>query len=258
MTQIINAVDTSITIKTLPYHTVDVSVLEPGKVYSLIGSFREYSGSEGIVIKTFSANIGAFNARVWLRDNNGKIVVYERFENNYPTGIPVVFEVYPDWYIIEEEAEENISTQQEPVPDPNLSPIKIETTTTQEVHTQKPFFVGLKESFSRVEVIYYGIFVGFALVVVGFFLMKKFGVFEKYDSGKDDKKPRYKKETPKLPPPPPKPRLDNVTRRIEKAERKIMDAQREIRKAKNQGRINEMLAKIEDDKIKLEMLKRSE
>lgn len=104
LTPMISAADTAITIQTLPEHDVDVSVLKPVEGYSLIESFHKPSDSNGTLSITFSTTESEFNVRVWLKKDN-TIIVYKKFEENYPVGEPLTLEVYPDWYLKQKEIE---------------------------------------------------------------------------------------------------------------------------------------------------------
>ena len=95
---LISAVDTKITVQTLPEHDVDVSVLKPTEGYSLIESFHKKSDSNGTVSITFSTTESEFYARIWLKKDN-VIIEYKKFEEGYPAGTPLNLEVYPEWYI---------------------------------------------------------------------------------------------------------------------------------------------------------------
>ena len=105
----------------------------------------------------------------------------------------------------------------------------------------KDFFVGFKDSFSKKTVIYYAIGMGFILLIVAFFIMKKFEVFSRLNSGG---------KSPVKGPKPPKPKKEHrehIDRRLERAKKRILAAQRAIHKARDQERISVMKKKIAEE-----------
>ncbi|MEK6819712.1 MAG: hypothetical protein AABY03_00755 [Nanoarchaeota archaeon] len=98
------AADTTLTIQTLPEHDVDISILRPTGIYSLIESFHKKSDSNGTVSITFSTTETEYYARVWLKKDN-VIIEYLKFEEGYTVGEAKTFEVYPEWYLKQKEIE---------------------------------------------------------------------------------------------------------------------------------------------------------
>ena len=140
------AADTTLTIQTLPDHDVDVSILKPIEIYSLIESFHKKSDSNGTLSITFTTTETEYYARIWLKKDN-VIITYEKFEEGYAVGESKTFDVYPEWYIKQKEIENSgnfaddsetttetteTSTETEVVTEENST-----TTETPEVETKK-------------------------------------------------------------------------------------------------------------------------
>jgi hypothetical protein len=237
--EIVSAIDTQVTIKTLENHKVDISILNPEGVYSLIESFHEDSGSLGEVSVSFSSSLDTFNLRVWLK-KDGELVIYKKFEEEYPTGEPLVLEIYPAGF--EPELEVNESTL-------NEAESENESLEGEGTITGSPVF-GEGGIFSK-KGIYYTVIVFLVLAVVAFFVMKKFNVI-KSKPHQSDEKPDENKNTrdDSVPPSGGESRADNKSI-IEDAERKIREAQEEIRRIKDEEKVNEIRKKLIEDKKRI-------
>ena len=101
---IVSAVDTEITVQTLPEHSVDIYILQPDEEYSLIKDFHVSSNKSGVASATFSSDVSEFEVKVLVRKGNTQIV-NERFNDTFSAGESVSLELYPEWYITQKEIE---------------------------------------------------------------------------------------------------------------------------------------------------------
>ena len=66
-TQVISAISSEVTVKTVPNHKIMISILKPGEIYSLIESFHKETGPTGEVPITFSYEGSTFDVAVWVK-----------------------------------------------------------------------------------------------------------------------------------------------------------------------------------------------
>ncbi|HDZ61202.1 MAG TPA: hypothetical protein ENH46_05840 [Candidatus Pacearchaeota archaeon] len=252
------AVDTELTVKTVPEMRVDISILRPGYIYSLIESFHETSDASGEIKVTFSHNQDDFKVKVWLKEDN-EVFMSESFEEEYPTGEALTLEMYPKWYsppetedlVLNEtnssgETQEQNTTEQE---------IIIGESDKVESSKQTGSVIFGEEGIVTKKRIYY--ILGGILLLVGLFFgsrlllkhkgegreikVRKMSEFQAETKEKAERKEESDREG------------DN---RLANAEKKLKEAQEEINLLKNQDRIKELENKIEEDKDRLERLRK--
>jgi len=99
---VISAIPTKINIKTLPNHDVDVSFLAPSEseynVYNLSKQFSDYYGD---ISFEYEIDKSTFAIGIFVKQN-GKKVLYERFNDNFHPGDVINLEVIPENYEIKE------------------------------------------------------------------------------------------------------------------------------------------------------------
>lgn len=69
-----------IKVKTYPTQSIQVSILQPDQVYSLIESFQGKSDADGNFQLTFSSSISPYDLGIWVRDGKDLVTKY-RFED---------------------------------------------------------------------------------------------------------------------------------------------------------------------------------
>jgi len=99
---IISATDTPITVQTLPDHKVEIRLLQPNEVYTLIDSFYTSSDIQGIATATLSSDVNNFDIKIWVKKGND-VIISERFNETFNAGSPISLELYPEWYIKQKE-----------------------------------------------------------------------------------------------------------------------------------------------------------
>lgn len=252
LVQLISAVDTEITVKTLPGHKIMISALNPGEIYSLIQSFHEDSGAIGEVSVVLSSTVNYFDVAVWVKKDN-QVILYKKFENGYPSGTPIVLELYPEWYIKEEKTnnlslEENKTTSSENTTIINETADIFEEKTEQQQNS--PNLGGSVisgQGFLSDKRIYYGIGIFALLLIVAIFAIKLKNRSKKPREIKIRKLSDIQAEK--------KEKFQYAKKIIENAEKKINEAQEEIRRIKNQGKIEEVKKKILEDEKELARLR---
>ena len=258
LVQIASALDTEIKIKTLPDHKVMISALNLDGAYSLIKSFHENSGESGEVSVILSSTVDSFNIAVWVKQDN-HVIVYEKFENGYPSGTPVLLELYPDWYVKPVEEIENVSLEENNTNSSENTTIVNETEMIEEEQENNQitgFSIFGEQGFLSDKKFYYvtGIII---LLVIGFMIVKKIKNKSKIPkeikirklsevfTKKEDNNRNNNNES----------NNEGNNKRIEDAERKIKEAQEEIRQIKNQGKIQEAKKKLIEDQKELMRLR---
>ena len=97
------AFPTTIDIKTLPNHDVDITFLAPGEGgYTVYNKTKGFSNLYGDLTVEFEVNKNTFDVGVFVKDNNGKKVIYKRFSEGYGSGDKIYLEVAPEGYEFEE------------------------------------------------------------------------------------------------------------------------------------------------------------
>ncbi len=253
LVQLISAIDTEITIKTLSNHKVMISALNPGEIYSLIQSFHEDSGAIGEVSVVLSSTVNYFDVAVWVKKDN-QVILYKKFENGYPSGTPIVLELYPEWYVKEEvnnlSLEENTTISSENISSENITINETAAILEEKTEQQNPSLGGsviFGEGFFSNNKIYYGIGIIALLAFITIFAIKL------KNKSKEPKEIKIRKlsdlQAEK------KENLQYSNKIIEDAERKINEAQEEIRRIKNQGKIEEVKKRIVEDEKELMRLR---
>lgn len=242
LVQLISAVDTEITVKTLPGHKIMISALNPGEGYSLINSFHKDSGPTGEVSIILSSTVNYFDVAVWVKKDN-QVILYKKFENGYPSGTPIVLELYPEWYVKEEvnnlSLEENTTISSENISSENITINETAVILEEKTEQQNPSLGGsviFGEGFFSNNKIYYGIGIIALLAIITIFAIKI------KNRSKEPREIKIRKlsdiQAEK------KEKFQYAKKIIENAEKKINEAQEEIRSIKNKGKIEEVKNKI--------------
>ncbi len=94
----VSAIDTKITVKTLPLHDVQLTTFDPDTTaFSAYESFRFMSDENGEVSFVFSSDKPSFGAIVFVKKDNVK-VLSKKFPGPFTAGQEVTLEVLPEGY----------------------------------------------------------------------------------------------------------------------------------------------------------------
>jgi ABC-type multidrug transport system fused ATPase/permease subunit len=108
------ALPTTIDIKTLPNHDVDITFLDPADAgYSVFNKTKGFSDYYGDLSVTFEVTQNSFDIGVFVKDGNGNKVIYERFTEDYTPGSKLSFEVAPPGYEFKENPLEDNGDEEE-------------------------------------------------------------------------------------------------------------------------------------------------
>lgn len=248
--------ETEISVKTLRYHQVNIFVLESGEVYRLLDEFHVEADKYGRANVKTKVSEDVVDILVNIKWNGNK-VASERFEDLstgekieivLPESAKEIPDAEPETTPNEEGGTETPADNGNQESTGNTNPE--EETTKEENPKQEPTTTGKTvlngENDQGTSKKFWFIGIGLVVVVVVLFLMKGvFGPAPEFDPkniGKSSEDTAQKM----------------TNSEIEKAERRIKEAQAEINKIKNQGKIREAQKKIEEDRQKLERLKKGE
>ncbi len=261
----VSAIETNITIRTLPWHEVQVTPFDPDKEgISAFDHFENYSDYYGLSNFVFSSEEETFDLIVYVKKSD-KTVVYEKYDDEFEAGEPIYLEVVPDGEVLE-----NISAPVFEKPDTNIlaDPVDEENATVEEVEPSEVIveqessgFTGLAilgTDFSAKEIIYYALGIG-VLVFIGLWLFvfrKKSKVVYPEESKQKDivvrKYSDFRQEQA----------LERVKQSSElsEAEERLRQAQAEVARLRgsNGQRIEEAKRKLMEDEQELMRLRRGE
>lgn len=260
--EIVSAVSTTITVKTLGERKLDVVALKPDEVYTFFDSYHNTTPKDGVSTFTLETP-SAFNLKIWVKEN-GETILNQNYEEEYSAGSPLTIELYPEWLITQKKLEaeinsrnitnlsdsnsignETIDSQEETTSTDELVDVDINTNTTDE----KSWFTGLAvnlESFNFKSVMYVVGGLILALVIVFMVIMvakKKSKVYSYYEKGYNVDKENKKSDEIKVR------KLSEVMQQEKKseelieAEKKLKELQEEIEKLKNHSNREEQLKK---------------
>ncbi len=237
----VSAIDTEITIKTLPNHLVQLTTSKANQIdYQAIQYLKETSDENGDVTFTASTDDAKFNIIIYLKDLDGETVSAKNLTNpvkinNHASGEPLTLNMYPDWYtppaeITTENIDETNSTEETQ----NLSSTQTESsqentdaekTSTEENNTtdNSPTGLAISEKSLSGKTFYYGVgILGFLLVSFGIFIIarktksrKKMKGMEKLDDILDQMDSKGKKSKNK------KDLMEDVKKKIKEVESEI-------------------------------------
>ncbi len=247
---IVSAVDTEITVQTLPEHSVDIYILQPDEEYSLIKDFHVSSNKSGVASATFSSDVSEFEVKVLVRKGNTQIV-NERFNDTFSAGESVSLELYPEWYITQKEIEaqrltassNSTNNSAEILADTNATENNSAENETEEANISESdgktfsfggFAIFGEGGFLSKKVIYYSIGSIVSLVVLFLVILQVMKMIRKK---KDMERYGYVRE--------------DSNAELRDAERKIKEAQEEIAKVKGKNSLTEKEKRIMDVKKKL-------
>lgn len=244
--------DTKINVKTLSNHDLSIYILDANKVYSSLDSFHKKSDGNGYISVTYTGTQNIFDIQVQVYDSDGKTnLVWERFKA-HPNGKEAFFQLLPgnissDYKALEDaaaavaaeaaalEASKKAEEERKAALD-NTSSISNSTGNSSRKFGLNAFAV--LDSLKKVLYTLLGVLV-LAVVV---FLVVKYGI------------PLAKKKLA-LSANSTKDSSPN-DRKLKATEEKLKDALIEINKLKNQDKIREAERKIEEEKKRLELLKK--
>lgn len=251
LVQVISAIDTEITIQTLPDHHVNINFLHPDSNVLLLDKFDQNSGESGNLSFVFSSNEVEFNIAAFVTKST-ETIVYARFDDNtageplhlilLPEGSEIIKNFEP---VTNQTLEEN-STNETLEESPAVNEAAEEIEPEEETKITGSALFGEEGFFANSEVYWVGgaiIFSGVGAFV--FFKLKK--------KTKKSKEIKLKKlnelQTEK------KEKLHDNKEIIEDAEKKIKEAQEDIRKIRNEDQIKEAKKKIIEDEKELVRLR---
>lgn len=239
----ISAIDTAITIKTIPYHEVQITAFNPStSSFESWGSLKNYSDQYGDASFTFSSDKYNFNLIVFIKKDNEKVMAPKKFLDNFEAGEPIYLEVAPSGF-------EFIETPNQVEEEIEL--IENETIQNETIEDSEPvtsFAIFGEGGLFSINTFYVVTGIILILGIAGFFLFKKMKKGIKTPKEIKIKKlselNQEKKED-----------IRDNRAIIEDAERKIREAQEEIRKIKNEDKIKEAKKKLIEDQKELMRLR---
>lgn len=129
------AMPTTLKIKTLPNHDVDVTFLAPAdEEYTVFVKTKGFSDYYGDLEISQEVDNGVFDIGLFVKDNNGEKVIYERFTEDYTSGSTISLEIAPEGYEFKE------------------NPLKVLEKTEEEIEINGTLFDGINISESEVTV----------------------------------------------------------------------------------------------------------
>lgn len=131
----VSAIDTPVTIKTVPNYNMKIAFLVPDSVYGLLGDGLVYAtaDSTGQAKVTFSTSRENFEVKIWLK-YDGETIMIKRFDEVYDSGVPLELELYPAWYTppVKETETTNETEETETVNETNATVSGTTASTTEE------------------------------------------------------------------------------------------------------------------------------
>jgi hypothetical protein len=261
--QLINATETNITIKTVPFKNINIIILSSSlEVYD---SFNKDADKYGDASFLFSSDKSRFDLTIFVKDVDlNKKIAYEKLENQI-AGENIYVEVVPkDFTIIETPKEEgetqiqNLENEEEIGLDENIS-LNDSLILSQEESKTKSLVSGnaiFGEDNKLRNIILY-VLGGIVLVLIIFFFFKKIKrggnkkkkikeikVKKLSELRKEEKINEQKDDAPK-----------DYYKMFEDTQKELEKTQQELSKVKNQERINEIERKIQRDQQELRKLK---
>ncbi len=235
-----SAYDTEITVKTVPYHELQLAMFDDSFGYQNLASFRGTSDEYGDFYYLYPSNETKFKISVFVK-NGSKTIVQKQFNEYFIAEEPVYLEVVPSGFeIIEtpgvnetEEVEEEIITT-----DQNVNEAAMITGSAIDIEGVK-LFSGKTISWGLTILVMLG---GFIFVMKlrqkRLFKQKNINITKLSDMKKEKKE-----------------KITDFKDIIEDAEKKIKEAQEEIRKLKNDDKIKAAKQKLIDDQKELMRLR---
>lgn len=249
----VSAIETPITIKTLPNHDIFISVAEPTESYfQLIEMFKVFSGDKGNQTVIFSKDqYDEVRVIVIVKDFDGNNV----FRNSeiYEIGKPITIRLLPDYWIDENNNE---------TPDGNITREGTNATnSTREIENNTSTITGRTISNSNEKSIFdinkktIFIIIGVVFILVALLLLTtRFAAIFRRDPAYNYKpiKPDMKEIKPDATF---KNQNMDFDSELSAAEIKIKEAEETINKIKNRKKIEEIEKRMEEEKALLEKLK---
>ena len=271
----ISAVDTEITIKTIPdYKIAPISFIVPGSTYSVIESFHYTANKEGEAKFVFTTSRDDFDIKIWLK-LDGETMLVKRYNDTFDAGTPLVLEAYPDWYVSTtteaknetinetnetEAANETVENITEAIATATEEPEE-KTTQIEDVKSNRERVTAFSVQDGKLAISAKGFLYLFGLVILAvliFIGIKHSHNIEKAFKGNKKKDIKIikageinKNKSEKL---------KDQEEKIDKAKSMIEDAQKEIDKMKNpnQSKIDEIKRRLIEDEKELMKLRKSE
>jgi hypothetical protein len=282
----ISAIDTTVTINTIPNYDLQIAFLVPDTAYGLLGDglIHSSSDSNGVSTLVLKTSREDFEVKIWLK-KDGENILIKRYDDVYDSGTSLALDLYPEWYdapvkepvveineTVNETTNETVNETVDPIIEEEVVP-EVEAVTTEE--TQDTPIEEVKAEKERVTAfsIQDGKFsiapkgflyiLGLVILAVLVFLGIKHShhVEKTVRSLKEGKKGKNKeikikkmsemnkKKSSKL---------KDQEEKINKAKKMIEDAQDEINKMKNpnQSKIDEIKRRLVEDEKELMKLRK--
>ncbi|MBU2562770.1 MAG: hypothetical protein KKF68_03860 [Nanoarchaeota archaeon] len=244
----VSALDTEITVKTLPFHEVQLTTSNPStSTFSPFESFKEDSDEYGDVSFVFSSNEETFNIIIYVKKDGENIFSKPTQYFDVPAGEPLYYEILPSGVepiptpvpVNETNSSEANLTINESEPNLSVEEIVGETNQTKSNFSSMTGFVTSKVKEIPIKYLLVGVlFLGGALI----FLVYNKKLRKKFMEKGDKKVERSSLED-----------------ELRDAEKKIEEAQEEIKKiretGKRQERIKEAKKKLIEDEKELMRLR---
>ncbi len=263
--QFVVAIDTEITVKTMPFGEVQLTTFVPDnsaftKIQGLIGNANNY----GDINLTHTSDAKEFSIIVYIK-KNGESVVSKRFDEIFTAGEPIYLEVFktgftPVYAPTTETVEDSNSSEEEVVVNETEEVVLVNESVdsgAEEVEDNSSI-VGEEEGYSTTGAVVssFGTFIrnknvyyfigGVLIIVLVFFGMKKIKSTGNNQEIKIRKLSDFKKES------------EDAKARIVSAEEKIKEAQSEIERVRNSTKIVQARKKLAEDEEELKKLEKED
>jgi hypothetical protein len=273
----INAIDTTVTINTIPNYDLQIAFLVPDTAYGLLGDGLVHTSSDATGKSTlvFKTSREDFEVKIWLK-KDGENILIERFDDVYDAGVPLTLDLYPVWYDAPvkepaiEEVNETNSTEENVTEEiveevPEVKAVTTEDTPIEEVKVEKERVTAFSVQDGKISIAPKGFLYIFGLVILAvlvFLGIKHSHHVEKtvrtLKEGKKGKKKDIKIKKMSEMNQKKSSKLKEQEEKIDKAKKMIEDAQDEINKMKNpnQSKIDEIKRRLVEDEKELMRLRK--
>jgi len=272
----VEAVDTEITIKTVPFGNVNLNILDSDiEGVSVIEKFNGNANNYGDIVFIYKDSEDEFDVSVYVKRNDQK-VIYEKYAD-FVAGEPIYIEAAPEgtklYYAPENETDVNETdenttgingTTENKTVEVVLEPQEEVEDTTQETTSGITGAVTSEEKdsegvFSN-KLLYFvlGFLVLGIVIFTGALKMKSLRRFREEQPEKEVKIKKLSEKLKEIKEEKKEASSGAYQKAIEEAEAKIKQAQKEINKLKNAEKIEEIKKRMEKDKEELEKLSTSD
>lgn len=250
--QLACATITEITVKTLPYHEVQLTpCAHASPSFTALGSFREKSDQYGDVVYSFDTGQQLFDLIVYVKDEYGETVIKDKLSEGFIVGEPLYLEFTVGNFklletpgaVVQEENETEVVLNETEFEGNNTEVIDetedVEEDSKNEKVEGESFITGFVTQVENIftnKIVYYSL--GMLVLIGGLVLLVL-----KRKSGPKEIKIRKLSEM-----------QSSKEQRLEQAREKLKQAQREIRELEGEEKIAAARKKLEEDKRALEEL----